>query len=148
MVSEETPPLFFFLFIPWFSLRLARTPELSDLVVKHAQVCGSEGGKTMHAAFSEDERRDRASQEATWARASSPVSRLLNPVSNSTKQEEAQPPHCGYLQFPLQRHALKNQPVNDKYPALWRCSLTLGGTQFSETKSPFLQSSNPFTAQN
>lgn len=32
------------------------------------------------------------SQEAIWALLRSPVSRLLNPVSTSTKQEEAQPP--------------------------------------------------------
>lgn len=47
----------------------------------------------MRTALSVDERRasGRASQEATWAGASSPVSRLLNPVSTSRKQE-AQPP--------------------------------------------------------
>lgn len=58
------------------------------------QVHGSaEGGQTMRARSgcmrAESER---VSQEATWAGVSSPVSRLLNPVSTGTKREEAQPP--------------------------------------------------------
>lgn len=36
--------------------------------------------------------RGATSQEAIWAPVSSPVSRLLNPVSMGTKREEAQPP--------------------------------------------------------
>lgn len=36
--------------------------------------------------------REQVSQEAIWALLRSPVSRLLNPVSTGTKQEEAQPP--------------------------------------------------------
>lgn len=35
---------------------------------------------------------ERVSQEVIWAPLRSPVSRLLNPVSTSTKREEAQPP--------------------------------------------------------
>lgn len=91
MVSEDTPPFFlFFLFLSSLSGWLEPPPEL--LVVKPAQVCGSEGGQTIGSAFWEAERRERASQEATWAGVSSPVSRLLNPVSTGTKREEAQPP--------------------------------------------------------
>lgn len=61
MVSEDTPPLLFiFLFVSSLSGWLEPPPEL--LVVKPAQVCGSEGGQTIGSAFSEDERRERASE--------------------------------------------------------------------------------------
>lgn len=112
-------PLSYFLFVVFFfgqsgllepctdSLLQNPAKNVANHAVAHAlflllQVYRSEGGQTTvllidsSAQFGGGSKgslqRQQVSQEAIWALPKSSVSRLLNPVSTSTKQEEAQPP--------------------------------------------------------